>query len=226
MAEKTVKERYKQKYNSLRRKIRSMKQRGYIFDEEPLPDKVKKPTSASIRRIEKKSSELYKKSYAYIDGKKVSGEEYRKYERSQAAKKGAETSRKRRTYTVPTVWEFVEQAIQGVIDYCEKMRWEYTANQIRSAYEKNRAVFSDKEYGEYLMKNQSEIVGCCDNITTVYDSDVEFNPVRRANVLRLIALLDGAIPDAEETRRISDEMDSTDEFVPDDYAASLFDAHA
>lgn len=217
MAEKTVKERYTQKYNALRRKIRSMKRRGYVFEQDPLPDKVKKPTSASIRRIEKISSELYKKSYSYIDGNKVSGEEFRKYERSQAAKKGAETRRQRQPVAQPSIWDFIDRTIESAISYCEGRGWEWTVNKLRSAYTQNKSGKTIAEYGQYLSRHEQEILECCEGIVAVYDSDDEFTPVRKAYTLRLLSLLEGKIPDAEEMRKISDEMENSEEDIPPEF---------
>ena len=73
-----------------------MARRGYVIDA-VLPKEPKKITEASVRRIKKISSNLYKKSY-YVteEGEVISGEEGRKYERSRAARKAAETRKRKK----------------------------------------------------------------------------------------------------------------------------------
>ena len=85
---------YRKAVSNFFRKARSMARRGYVIDA-VLPKEPKKITEASVRRIKKISANLYKKSY-YVteEGEVISGEEGRKYERSRAAKKAAETRKR------------------------------------------------------------------------------------------------------------------------------------
>ena len=83
---------YRKAVSAFLKKARSMARRGYVIDA-TLPKEPKRITEASVRRIKKVSSELYKKSsFVTEDGKVISGEEGRKYERKRSGRKAAETS--------------------------------------------------------------------------------------------------------------------------------------
>lgn len=85
-------------YNKVRQRlkeqIKRLESRGYILPENIIPEKPKRITQASVRRLEKITLDtLYKKAEAvHLEtGEIVSGQERRKQERSEAAKKAAKT---------------------------------------------------------------------------------------------------------------------------------------
>lgn len=78
----------------LKRRIKRLESRGYILPDNIIPDKPKRITQASVRRLEKITLDtLYKKAYAVQleSGEILSGQERRKQERSEASKKAAKT---------------------------------------------------------------------------------------------------------------------------------------
>lgn len=88
---------YSKELSRIKRSIRRLEQRGYVFDKSPIKE-VKRPTKASITKLQKISTkDLYKKAtYKTPEGKTISGEERLKQERSERAKKSAETRRANR----------------------------------------------------------------------------------------------------------------------------------
>ena len=89
---------YNKELRRINRFIKAAEQRGFIFNLKIIPPRPKKITKASIERLKKITPQaLYKKaSYQTDDFQILSGEEGRKYERSRAAKKGAETVRRKK----------------------------------------------------------------------------------------------------------------------------------
>ena len=85
-----VSKQYKQQVRRIKRFITQATKRGYDFDFE-LPKTPKKITSASVRKLQRITPEyLYKKATYFVEdtGKYISGVKGRKYERSEAGKKG------------------------------------------------------------------------------------------------------------------------------------------
>ena len=85
-----VAKQYKKQLRRIKRFIKSATARGYDFDFE-LPKTPKKITSASVRKLQKITPEyLYKKATYFVEdtGEYISGLKGRKYERSEAGKKG------------------------------------------------------------------------------------------------------------------------------------------
>lgn len=98
----TIKDEYMKQRRRIQRAISRMEKGGYILPENVLPPIPKRITRASVRRLEKITSDvLYKKS-RYVDietGEIVSGIVARDRKRSEAAKKAAETRRRNRKYS-------------------------------------------------------------------------------------------------------------------------------
>lgn len=98
----TIKDDYKKQRRRIQRAINRMEKGGYILPENVLPPIPKRITRASVRRLEKITSDvLYKKS-RYVDietGEIISGIVARDRKRSEAAKKAAETRRRNRKYS-------------------------------------------------------------------------------------------------------------------------------
>ena len=85
---------YNKARQRLKRQIKRLEKRGYILPENIAPEKPKKITVASVRRLEKITlQKLYEKAEAVQTdtGEIISGIEYRKQERSKLAKKAAKT---------------------------------------------------------------------------------------------------------------------------------------
>ena len=94
---------YNKELRRINRFIKAAEQRGFIFNLKIIPPRPKKITKASAERLKKITPQtLYKKaSYQTDDFQILSGEEGRKYERSRAAKKGAETVRRKKQASLP-----------------------------------------------------------------------------------------------------------------------------
>ena len=99
---KTIKEQYMQERRRIQNFIRRAEKRGYIVPKDLLPKIPKRVTKASISRLQKLDAKaIYDKS-TYVSretGEVVSGRKGRAIERTIAAKKGAET-RKRKAAAV------------------------------------------------------------------------------------------------------------------------------
>ena len=96
-----IKDDYMKQRRRIQRAISRMEKGGYILPENVLPPIPKRITRASVRRLEKISSDvLYKKS-RYVDietGEIITGIVARDRKRSEAAKKAAETRRRNKKY--------------------------------------------------------------------------------------------------------------------------------
>lgn len=87
----------KQHIRRIKRFTRSAEARGYTFPDSVVSKLPKRVTEATIRRLDKtRPAALYKKAvYTSPEGVKVSGTKRRTQERSEQAKKAAETRRQR-----------------------------------------------------------------------------------------------------------------------------------
>lgn len=93
---------YNKARQRLKRQIKRLENRGYILPENIIPEKPKKITEASVRRLEKITlQKLYEKAEAVQTdtGEIISGVDYRKQERSQSAKKAAKTREQKKYKT-------------------------------------------------------------------------------------------------------------------------------
>lgn len=80
----------------VQQQVRRMERRGYRVGTS-LKEKIKTGKYQTLKSIQKnKYKKLYESSSSEIEGKIVSGEEKRSYERSESAKRAAETRRSRR----------------------------------------------------------------------------------------------------------------------------------
>lgn len=80
----------------VQQQVRRMEQRGYRVDTS-LKEKIKTGKYQTLKSIQKnKYKKLYESSSSEIEGKIVTGEQKRSYERSESAKRAAETRRSRR----------------------------------------------------------------------------------------------------------------------------------
>lgn len=80
----------------VQQQVRRMERRGYRVDTS-LKEKIKTGKYQTLKSIQKnKYKKLYESSSSEIEGKIVSGEEKRSYERSESAKRASETRRSRR----------------------------------------------------------------------------------------------------------------------------------
>ena len=118
---------YSKELSRIKRSIRRLEQRGYVFDKSPIKE-VKRPTKASITKLQKVSTkDLYKKAtYKTPEGKIITGEERLKQERSERAKKSAETRRARREAEL----KFFEENI-----ITENIRFEYSVRNQKQTFE-------------------------------------------------------------------------------------------
>lgn len=162
---------YRKAVSNFFRKARSMAKRGYVIDA-VLPEEPKKITEASVRRIKKISSNLYKKSY-YVteEGEVISGEEGRKYERSRSAKKAAETrKRKKQESSFRYDWEIAFDWLEGIIKQVEERGMERVANAIRDIVDAAVIRTSEREVGMIIVSQQSEVLQSIQEIAEAFYS--------------------------------------------------------
>ena len=149
---------YRKAVSAFFRKGRSMARRGYVIDA-VLPKEPKKITEASVRRIKKISSNLYKKSY-YVteEGEVISGEKGRKYERSRAAKKAAETrKRKKQESSIRYDWQIAFDWLEGIIQKVTEKGSERVASAIRDIVDAAVIRSSEREVGMIIVSQQDEV---------------------------------------------------------------------
>ena len=149
---------YRKAVSAFFRKGRSMARRGYVIDA-VLPKEPKKITEASVRRIKKISSNLYKKSY-YVteEGEVISGEKGRKYERSRAARKAAETrKRKKQESFIRYDWQIAFDWLEGIIQKVTEKGSERVASAIRDIVDAAVIRSSEREVGMIIVSQQDEV---------------------------------------------------------------------
>lgn len=162
---------YRKAVSAFFRKARSMAKRGYVIDA-VLPKEPKKITEASVRRIKKISSNLYKKSY-YVteEGEVISGEEGRKYERSRSAKKAAETrKRKKQESSFKYDWQIAFDWLEGIIKQVEERGMERVANAIRDIVDAAVIRTSEREVGMIIVSQQGEVLQSIQEIAEAFYS--------------------------------------------------------
>lgn len=90
---------YSKQLKRIKQFIRRAEKRGFIFEENIIPQRPKKVTKASVRKLERLTPEkLYKKSL-YLEestGEIEEGQKRRKEERKQSARKAAKTRKERK----------------------------------------------------------------------------------------------------------------------------------
>ena len=174
MKRKTVRQvvkAYRKAVSNFFRKARSMAKRGYVIDA-VLPKEPKKITEASVRRIKKISSDLYKKSY-YVteEGEVISGEEGRKYERSRSAKKAAETrKRKKQESSIKYDWQIAFDWLEGIIKQVEERGMERVANAIRDIVDAAVIRTSEREVGMIIVSQQGDVLQSIQEIAEAFYS--------------------------------------------------------
>ena len=120
----TVKDEYQKELNRIKRFVKSAEKRGYRFETDPIPKKVKNPTNKSIERLQKITpTTLYSKA-TYFDPilqARVSGTEERKLIRSRASKKAAQTRRAKKISSGKTIAGQPPSAIDDILTYVEEL---------------------------------------------------------------------------------------------------------
>lgn len=140
------------------RKARSMAKRGYVIDA-VLPKEPKKITEASVRRIKKISSNLYKKSY-YVteEGEVISGVEGRKYERSRSAKKAAETrKRKKQESSIKYDWEIAIEWLYSLVNEVNKKGYPNVARAIKDIIDAAIVRTSERDVGLIVVQAPDDV---------------------------------------------------------------------
>lgn len=95
-AERQIRKEISKQKKRIRQQIRRMEKRGYTVPANIIPPTPKHPTEKTLSRVQKITSDyLYKKAvYTSPEGVTMKGTTRRKMERSEAAKRAAETRRK------------------------------------------------------------------------------------------------------------------------------------
>lgn len=219
----------KQEYNKIRRnlkqQIKRMQKRGYFFPAgDPLPEVPKKISRASVRRLEKIKSELYKKARWKdpITGNETSGVRGRDIENERRARKSAET-RKRNDGgdggegepPVYTMYERIRQELQSrkIKVYTRKyfgnsskvieVDFQDAADECISILDAN--YFKDPEgYEAYLSAMEQEILGALEKSEIIADFMSGISEIEKG-YQELKNLLNGSPVDAPGDIQTDDE---------------------
>lgn len=119
----------------VQQQVRRMEKRGYRVEPE-VKEKIKTGKYQTLKSIQKsKYQKLYRSSSSEVDGKIVSGEQKRIIERSESARKAAETRRQRRR---------LQQSIERDARDWERRRREQDERDRRDAesYDEGRIAYS------------------------------------------------------------------------------------
>lgn len=175
---------YRKQVKLLKQAIRRAEKRGYIIPDNIIPKQPKRITRKSVERLKKiTAKDIYKKSEKldFETGELISGEEARKLERSEAAKKAAKTrkNKNKTDYVIdyyPT-FTIIDVVRDRIINLERKAKpdipIEERKNTLLSIFEDTVTSLSDniEMYEQYLKNNESDIAEFLDVIT--YDSDAE-----------------------------------------------------
>lgn len=136
----TIKSEYKKARKLLQQKVRRLKKRGYIFEDDFIPNIPKEPTKASINRLKKLSQNVYKKS-KYIDtetGEILTGQEGKKLESQKSALKAKQTRKNKK--------DFWSSDIEPIPSTYERQKNEYAsfANTVIAEYKRQISAFPAK----------------------------------------------------------------------------------
>lgn len=111
-----VQKEYRKERQRIQRQINRMINRGYIVPENLLPPIPKTLTKASVRRLTKIDTKtIYRKSQ-YLDietGELLTGEQGRKNERSESARRAAQTRKERKLPIPPTPLPSITDVVIG-----------------------------------------------------------------------------------------------------------------
>lgn len=135
-----------------------MASRGYVIDA-TLPKKPKRITEASVRKVEKVSSELYKKSsFVTEDGKVISGEEGRKYERKRSARKAAETRKRHKIeQSIRYDWEIAFEWLEELVERVAQKGSMQVASAINDLVNAAVVRTSEREVGLAVVSQQDDV---------------------------------------------------------------------
>lgn len=106
---------YNRERDRLRKQLARMAKRGYVFTQEMLPARPKRITAASVRRLQRITTEYLYKKALYVDpttGEAMPGLQGRKLEAQRRAQRSAETKRQRAAAQRP-IPEEAEEPRQG-----------------------------------------------------------------------------------------------------------------
>lgn len=149
---------YRKAVSAFFRKARSMAKRGYVIDA-TLPKEPKKITEASIRRIKKVSSELYKKSsFVTEEGKVISGEAGRKYERKRSARKAVETRKRHKIeQSIRYDWEIAFEWLEELVERVAQKGSKQVASAINDIVNAAVVRSSEREVGLAVVSQQDDV---------------------------------------------------------------------
>lgn len=99
---------YNRERDRLRKQLARMAKRGYVFAQEIMPPRPKRITAASVRRLQRLTTEFLYKQALYVDpttGEALPGLQGRKLEARRRAQRSAETRRQRQQPKIPQTEE-------------------------------------------------------------------------------------------------------------------------
>ena len=178
---------YSKQVKRIKQFIRRAEKRGYQFSENVLPQRPKRVTQASVRKLAKLTPEkMYQKAvYGGLasDGEIVPAIEGVKLERSLRAKKATETRKRKKKISTPSVYIYYPTI--SIIDTIRDRLSELTReakppipienrkNELLAIFEDSITLYGDniEEYEHYLEAHESEIADLLNVIS--YDSNAE-----------------------------------------------------
>ena len=198
---------YNRLRNNLNRQIKSMEKRGYFFPAgSPLPDRPKRITKASVRRLESIKSDLYRKA-RYLDpetGLETSGRRGQEIERERTRKKAWKTRRREEgggggEPPVYTMYNTIKT------DLLERQNGVYTrspssrkvirvsfSHEIRRCLDALEKGHKADQYGyeEYLSNNEEDIMSAVEGSRVLADFMSDISEIQAAYA-ELFNLLSG-----------------------------------
>ena len=118
-----IEKEYDRLRSNLLKQRRGLEKEGLTFDKNPIPPKPKKITEASIRNLQKAKGSLLDKAHIKTaSGEILTGRQYRNVKRWEAAKKGAETRKKKKKPPV----DFATVVITNYL--ADLNKWEHVTN--------------------------------------------------------------------------------------------------
>lgn len=200
---------YNKERRRIQRQIRSMEKRGYFFEKPVLPDRPKKITAGSVRRLDKITGKsLYEKAkYKTKTGEIVTGRQGRGIERQAAAAKGAAT----RKYGAEgaedlTIGEMVWDKLQNMIEENRLQGRVASADYMQRLLDEQVATYGkDKTLRAIGYAESTGVTIDGRTLMEHVDMGLHYRPGSQrfvAHVTAITMIITGTIPSAEEMKEI------------------------
>lgn len=172
MARTAIQKEYEKNRRRIQRAIRRLESRGYLVPEGLLPNKPKRITAGSVRRLQKLDLETIYRRSRYVEretGEILKGTKGRQLERAQRREIASQRARERRRKP-----DYVDFSNQVFFMFQAEMNEIFYRNPamlrvIETWFNKSLEVYGREDFAEALEKAKAD--GLFPNFTMLYDAE-------------------------------------------------------